>query len=626
MSEPSQLSKPILIYDGDCSFCRRAIARWKWMTGDTIEYAPYQQLANPFVGIAHERFARSVHLIEPDGEVVTGAHAVFRAWSEGAQKRWPLWLYRHVPLVAPITEVAYRLVADHRQGVSKVTGWLSGRESGPPSYILTRWLFIRLVGMIYFIAFVSLGVQILGLVGSNGILPAADFLEAVHQNLGSDAYWQLPTLAWLDCSDGFLQLLCWGGAGVSLLVVLRVAPAVMLLMAWVFYLSLYKVGQTFLSFQWDLLLLETGLLAIFLAPWKLLPRLSAEPPPPRVVLWLIRWLLFRLIFCSGVVKLLDENPADPTWHQLTALTYHYETQCIPNAIAWYAHQLPLWFQKFSVVCMFIIEIGVPFLIFLTRRPRALAFFALLFLQLLIILTGNYNFFNLLTIALCVTLLDDACLRRWLPRKTAETGASRRDRPRIGLPQWLSNGVLAIVVLSVSGIWMVETFVGFGELPPAGQEVLRYSMRFGSINNYGLFRSMTTKRPEIIVEGSNDRRTWLAYEFKWKPGDLSRRPGFVAPHQPRLDWQMWFAALGDFHYARNRWFAAFEKRLLEGKPEVLALLDTNPFADGPPRWVRAVLYDYHFTDADTRREQGTWWTRVRLRPYGPVLSLDSFGAR
>ncbi|MCH8966978.1 MAG: lipase maturation factor family protein [Planctomycetes bacterium] len=400
----------------------------------------------------------------------------------------------------------------------------------------------------------------------------------------------------------------------------------LLLVAWVFYLSLYKVGQTFLSFQWDLLLLETGLLAIFFAPWKLLPRLSTEPPPPRVVLWLIRWLVFRLMFCSGVVKLLDENPANPTWYQLTALTYHYETQCIPNAIAWYAHQLPLWFQKFSVVCMFIIEIGVPFLIFLARRPRALAFFALLFLQLLIILTGNYNFFNLLTIAMCFMLLDDACLERWFPRRMVENGAPRRDRLGIGRLQRLSIGVLAIVVLSVSGIWMVETFVGFRELPPAGQEVLRYSMRFGSINNYGLFRSMTTKRPEIIVEGSNDRRTWLAYEFKWKPGDLSRRPGFVAPHQPRLDWQMWFAALGDFHYARNRWFAAFEKRLLEGKPEVLALLDTNPFADGPPRWVRAVLYDYHFTDADTRREQGTWWTRARLRAYGPVLSLDSFRGR
>ena len=236
------------------------------------------------------------------------------------------------------------------------------------------------------------------------------------------------------------------------------------------------------------------------------------------------------------------------WHSSWTAD-HYETQCIPNAIAWFAHQLPLWFQKLSVVGVFIIEIGVPFLIFFPRRLRMFAFFSLLFLQLLIILTGNYNFFNLLAIALCISLLDDAFVRRVLPRKWAEAGAPRRDRPRVGLIPRLLNGALAIVILLVSGIWMVETFVGFRGLPPEGQKVLRYSMRFGSINNYGLFRSMTTRRPEIIVEGSNDGRTWLVYEFKWKPGDPSRRPGLVAPHQPRLDWQMWFAALGDYRSGR-----------------------------------------------------------------------------
>ncbi len=611
------------------------------MTGDRIDYAPYQQLANPFAGIAHECFARAVHLIEPCSrvsepvatpagrasyKVFTGAHAVFRVLSEGAQKRWPLWLYRHLPLFALITELAYKVVADHRQAASKITGWLWGPESGPPSGLLTRWLFIRLIGVIYFIAFVSLGVQILGLVGSHGILPAADFLQAVHENLGSSAYGRLPTLAWLNASDGFLQFLCWGGAGLSLLVVFRVAPAPLLLVMWVFYLSLYHVGQTFLSFQWDLLLLESGFLAIFFAPWKWFPRLSSEPPPSRVVLGLIRWLVFRLMFCSGVVKLLDENPADPTWHQLTALTYHYETQCIPTAIAWYAHQLPLWFQKLSVVGVFVIEIGVSFLIFLPRRPRVVAFWGLVFRELLIILTGNYNFFNILSITLCICLLDDAHLRRILPRRMAAAGRPRRDRPRIALIPRRLNTALAAVVLLVSGVWMVETFVGFGRLPQACQSVLRYSMRLGSVNNYGLFRSMTTSRPEIVVEGSDDGRTWLAYEFKWKPGDVSRRPGFVAPHQPRLDWQMWFAALGDFHHARNRWFAGFVKRLLEGEPDVLALLATNPFPNKPPRWVRAVLYDYHFTNARTRRKLGTWWTRKRLRAYGAVLLMDSFGRR
>jgi len=602
------------------------IARWKSLTGGKIEYTPYQDLPDPFAGVAHHRFARSVHLIRPDGEIFTGAHAVFQSLSDGASKRWPLWVYRRIPLAAAISEFAYRAVANHRRGISKITGWLWGSQPGPASFLLTRWLFIRLVAVVYLIAFVSLGVQILGLVGSNGILPARDYLAAVHANLGNDAYARMPTLAWLNCSDELLQFLCWGGAALSALVIFRVAPAVILALLWVFYLSLYHVGQTFLSFQWDILLLETGLLAIFFAPWKLRPRLAKEPPPSRLVLWLIRWLAFRLMFCSGIVKLLDENPAEPTWRMLTALTFHYETQCIPNAIAWYAHQLPLWFQKLSVVIMFVIEIGMPFLVFLPRRVRTFSCFSLIFLQVLIVLTGNYNFFNLLSIALCLTLLDDAFLRRYFPKRMVQAAAPAPGRPRIPPLQRTLNGVLAIVVLTVSSIWMVETFVGFRELPEVCQNILRYNMRFGSINNYGLFRSMTTRRPEIIVEGTNDRKTWLPYEFKWKPGDPARRPGFVAPHQPRLDWQMWFAALGDFRQQRNRWFAALLNRLLEGKPEVLALFEENPFPDRPPRWVRGVLYDYHFTDYDTRRETGMWWTRERLRPYGPVLSLESLRPR
>ncbi len=590
------------------------------MTGDRIEYAPYQQVADSFPRIPRERFERTVYLIESGGAVFSGAHAVFRALAQGAQKRWPLWLYAHVPFIAPSCEFVYRLVANHRYAASRVTGWLWGPDPGPPSYFLTRWLFIRLIGLIYFIAFTSLGVQILGLVGSNGILPAADYFETVREHLGTGAYWQLPTLAWFNCSDGFLQLLCWGGALVSLLVVFRIAPALLLLLLWITYLSLYRIGQTFLSFQWDLLLLEAGFLAIFFAPWQLRPSVAREPPPSGVVLWLIRWLLFRLMFCSGVVKLLDDNPSDPTWHQLTALTYHYETQCIPNAIAWYAHQLPVWFHKLSVVIMFVIEIGVPFMIFLPRRPRLFAFILLVFFQLLILLTGNYNFFNLLTIALCVSLLDDAFLERFFPKRMIEAGMPQWTRPRIRRIQRLASSLVALLILLVSGIWMVETFRDFRSLSPRMQNILRVSMRFGSINNYGLFRSMTTRRPEIIVEGSNDRRTWRPYEFRWKPGDRRRRPGFVAPHQPRLDWQMWFAALGDYRQPRNRWFISFMHRLLEGTPEVLALLETNPFPDGPPRYVRAVLYDYHFSDWETRLATGTWWTSRRIRLYAPELSL------
>jgi hypothetical protein len=505
---------------------------------------------------------------------------------------------------------------------SRFGAWL-GTSS---SHVFTRWLFLRSLGAIYCIAFASLGVQILGLVGSRGILPAADFLAAVRTNLGTEAYWALPTLGWLSASDGFLLVLCWGGAVLSLLVIFRIAPAVMLAVAWAFYLSLYGLGQTFLGFQWDLLLLEAGLLGVFLAPWRLRPRLATEPEPPLAAVWLVRWLVFRLMFTSGVVKLLDENPAEPTWRMLTALTYHYETQCLPTATAWYAHQLPLWFQQASVLGVFAIEIALPFLIFANRRLRLVAFFPLVFLQLLIAWTGNYNFFNVLSMALCLLLLDDGHLERVLAWKTQRGGApcaARRPTPR--LHRWVCH-VFAAIAFLVGGLWLAATFVGFRGLPETGQAILRHSSRFSSINTYGLFRSMTTSRPEIVIEGSDDGRTWREYEFRWKPGDVSRRPSRVAPHQPRLDWQMWFAALGHYESPRNRWFANFLRRLVEGEPEVLALLAENPFPDGQPRLVRAVLYDYRFTTVDERGEKGGWWKRTRLGPYSPLLSLASFEGR
>lgn len=604
------------------------------MTGDAVYYVPYQGLTDPFRRIAHSEFARAVHLIDTEGQITSGAEAVFRSLALGGAKRWPLWVYRRIPLAAPVAESAYALVAQHRTAASRVTRWLWGSTVVPTGEVLTRWFFIRLMAVVYFIAFVSLGVQILGLVGSNGILPAEQYLNAVRNRFGEGAYAQFPTIAWYSCSDRFLQGLCWSGAAVSVLIFFRIAPALMLLVAWALYLSLYRVGQTFLGFQWDILLLEAGLLSIFFAPWGLFPKLRNERAPTRMSLWLIRWLVFRLMFASGVVKLVDENPADPTWFNLTALTYHFETQCIPNAVAWFAHQLPLWFQKLSVIGVFVIEIVLPFLIFLPRRPRMWSCVGLIFLQLLIILTGNYNFFNILSIALCFVLLDDGYMRRLIPRWIS----GRRDAcPNVRSASVIKRVLtvpVAIVIGVVSTGWMlqdigrscdrcdVELFFDYEKYHPRRHDWMKPFTRFGSINSYGLFRSMTTKRPEITIEGSNDRRTWKTYEFKWKPGDLSRRPPFVAPHQPRLDWQMWFAALGDIRSSRNRWFVEFLRKVLEGEKEVLALLETNPFPEAPPRFLRAMLYDYQFTDFETHGD-GHWWTRELIRPYSPVLTVNSF---
>ncbi len=627
-SNPTQ---PTMVYDGDCCFCRSWIRRLEWTTGDRVAYAPFQDVAERFTHIPREDFNRAVHLIEPGGDTTNAARAVCRCLAVGADKRWPLLLYDRVPGVARIAEATYRTVTRHRRGLSTLTRWTHGSVSEPTSYVLMRWLFIRLLAAIYFIAFVSLGVQIDGLIGSNGILPAGEYLDLLHQQFGDDAYWQFPTVAWLSCSDGFLRALCWGSAAISVLVMFRVLPGPMLLVLWGSYLSLFQIGQTFLSFQWDILLLEVGFLGILFASWRPWPRLRSDEPPQWIVRWLIILLLFRLMFSSGVVKLLDENPDQATWHALTALNYHFETQCIPNAVAWYAHNLPEWCHKCSVVTMFVIEIGVPFLFFLPRRLRLVGCLTQIFFQLLILLTGNYNFFNLLTIVLCVALLDDSFIRRFFPKRIVVTAAPRPNRPRPWLLRRVLTWTLAVVLLTMSYVWMSHTLrsdrnewrLRYDYLPKAAEEVVRFAMRFHSVNSYGLFRTMTTRRPEIIVEGSDDREHWKAYEFKWKQGDPKRRPSQVAPHQPRLDWQMWFAALGDFRSRQNLWFLRFEKRLLEGSPEVLGLLAHNPFPDAPPKYIRAVLYDYHFTDWDTRSREKTWWTRTRLKDYTPVLTLESF---
>lgn len=611
-------SLPLVIYDADCDFCRFWIARWRHATSEHVDYISSQEVGERYPEIPHEHFQNAVQLVNPDGEVFCGAEAVFRAFAHSRRRRWALGLYRRLPGFASITEAVYRFIAGHRGFFSTVTRWCWGRHPARPTFFLTRWLFLRLLGVIYLVAFLSLWTQIDGLIGNDGILPAERYLNAIRDQVGLGRYLAFPTLCWLNDSDAFLHILCGGGVFLSLLLIVGVAPVLALIGMWVFYLSLVTVGQSFLSFQWDALLLETGFLAIFFAPLQILPRISREAAPSSVALWLFRWLLFRLMFASGVVKLMS---GDATWSNLTALNFHYETQPLPTVLGWYAHHLPEWFQKVSVAGMFGIEIVVPFLIFAPRRPRFLGAIVLVALQLLIAATGNYCFFNLLTIALCILLLDDAILQRCLPtriakRLTLSSGlilTQRWKRPFIG--------VLAVFILLVSGIRMAGTFLWHEGFPPVAQDVLKWVAPFRVVNSYGLFTVMTTSRPEIGVEGSDDGRTWKEYKFKWKPDELNHAPRWVAPHQPRLDWQMWFAALrGNCQNAP--WFVNFAIRLLQGSSDVIGLLEKNPFPEAPPRYVRAVLYDYRFTDVETKRENGTWWKRVRKGLYCRPIALRS----
>ena len=445
--------------------------------------------------------------------------------------------------------------------------------AGIPLFVIVR-TFLGFLGFVYFVAFISFGIQAPGLIGSHGILPFADFLRAVREQLGSTGYREVPTVLWLHPGDGALRMAWVGGALAAIVAIFtrwqRTALAVCLLL----WLSLCSVGQDFLSFQWDILLSEAGFLALFAGG-------------SRVSVWLFRWLCFRLMFFSGVVKLASH---DAVWRNLTALHFHYETQPLPTPLAWYLYQLPMTLQKASTLFVFATELAVPFLFFAPRRWRHAGAWITIALQLLILATGNYTFFNILTIGLLLWMFIEP------------------DHTKAGPFVWGA----AVLVGVTSGLLFLALFNV--TMPPGGATVLRYVEPLHIVNSYGLFAVMTTERQEIEVEGSDDSVNWRAYAFPYKPGDLRRAPPIVAPHQPRLDWQMWFAALGS--YQQNRWFVNFMIRLLEGEPSVLKLLESNPFPKAPPKFIRARLYLYHFTKWG---EKG-WWTREDRGEYFPVVSL------
>jgi hypothetical protein len=434
------------------------------------------------------------------------------------------------------------------------------------------------LGLIYVIAFTSFGLQAPGLIGTHGILPFPEFLNALRESMGRSAYRVAPSLLWLRPTDNALAAAWIAGTLCGLAAIFAPYKRIALALCLVLWLSLCSVGQDFLSFQWDILLSEAGFLAIF-------------ADRSRVRIWLFRWLAFRLMFFSGVVKLLS---GDPAWRDLTAMHYHYETQPLPNPLAWFVFQQPLWAAKMQTALTFIAELAVPFLFFGPRRARYAGAIATAALQLLILATGNYTFFNFLAIVICF----------WL---VVEPDSSPR-----GPAHKATTAILVAFVALVSGLLCLGQF-GL-PLPPGGGAVLHAVDPLRIVNSYGLFAVMTTERPEIVVEGSNDGSDWLAYEFPYKPGDLHRAPPVIAPAQPRLDWQMWFAALGT--YQSNRWFVTLMLRLLQGEPSVLKLVQYNPFPQHPPKYVRARLYLYHFTHWGSR----DWWSREDRGLYFPPVSL------
>lgn len=582
---------------------------------------------------------------------------------------------------------------------------------------LPRQLFLWSIAVIYMFAFSSLYMQIPGLYGKNGILPAKKILKYTGKNLWEQLR-ESPTLLWLgprlglDTEQG-MELICVVGTLLAFgaMVMEPLKDSLVFLLLWILYLSVYQVGQVFLYFQWDSLLLESGFLAFLVAPFHILKwRSTVSRTHDGVTFWLVRWLLFRLMFASGVVKLTSRCP---TWWGLTALTYHYETQCIPTPAAWFAHQLPVWIQKLSIVVTYIIEIAVPLLFFSpVRRLRLFSFYAQVLLQVLIVITGNYNFFNLLTVALSISLMDDEHINFWLRHSRKKPSGSAWAQTLLsfltvllelavyallfywsvhyfGLKanwekqvieskpsftyhefiQWLKTVTLPTVWIGAASLaweillamyrsacirgflwklwailqWAIfstaavgmftislvpYTYIEFetnGNLWPAVHNMHNAVDKYQLVNSYGLFRRMTGVggRPEVIVEASYDKTSWTEIEFMYKPGNVSGMPPVVLPHQPRLDWQMWFAALG--HHTQSPWFTGFIYRLLQGKKEVINLVQVDelkyPFSAEPPLYIRAKLFKYWFTEPNENGElPHHWWRRQYVEEFYPTVFL------
>jgi hypothetical protein len=463
-------------------------------------------------------------------------------------------------------------------------------------YTIGQLLLIKLLGLCYFFAFASILYQLKGIWGREGITSIASFISQVKPGLGSYGFLKLPTLFYFSSTDRSLLAVAWMGLLFSSFVIAGIFVPFSLLVLWIGYLSFLKADQRFLHFQWDILLLEVGFATIFY---------SLTSPP--LIAWQIYYcfFLFRFIFSSGIVKL---RSGCPEWRGFTAMCLHYETQPLPARLAWYAHKQPRWMLKFSTIMVLIMEIVFPFFLFVPGIISTIAVFVQMLLQFLIISTGSFAFFNLLTLALCMPLLNNETLSWFIQ-------VAPLEETTYPLVIWLSS-LIAIFLLFLNVLQTINLFI---PLPRRLYRLLMNVSFYGISSSYGLFAMMTTIRDELIIEGSNDLKTWKAYHFKWKPGDLKAAPKYVAPHQPRLDWQMWFASLGSIQ--NNQWLLKVLERLMQGSKPVLDLLAENPFQEAPPKYMRVQRYRYHFTTMQERKKSGNWWKREYIGPYTQEITLN-----
>ena len=476
---------------------------------------------------------------------------------------------------------------------------------------LTRFVFFRALGLVYTVAFLVVVFQWEPLLGSHGLLPARDFLEHVRaaRGLGS-AFVRVPTLFWLADSDTAFRIGGYVGLGGSLVLLAGFANVPLLASLWFLYMSFVHAGGLFYGYGWEILLLEAGFLAIFLAPlWRLTP--FAPPPPSPLVVTLLRWLLFRLMFGAGLIKLRG----DPCWRDLTCMFWHYETQPNPNPLSWYLHQLPPWFHRLEVLFNHLVELVAPWFYFGPRRARLVAGALTVAFQVLLIVSGNLSFLNWLTLTVAVACFDDASLARLISSTWRASLSQAIPSVEESKPRTLATYALAVVVALLS-LNPIVNMLSPGQVMNTSFDPLDL------VNTYGAFGSIGRERYEIVLEGTDaqepgDDARWEAYEFMCKPGDPVRRPCWISPYHYRLDWQMWFAAMPGA--GTEPWLVHLVARLLEGDVATRRLLAPGPFMDHPPRFIHARLFRYQFTHpADAN---GAWWVRTPAGRYLPALSKD-----
>ena len=488
--------------------------------------------------------------------------------------------------------------------------WLRARPGGE-SYWLTRFVILRLLGVVYAIAFLVAANQILPLIGSHGLLPLDNFMPEVRTVLGGSlgGFYRLPSIFWLNHSDTALVVAAWLGFVLSCLVICGYANAILLTILWALYMSFVHVGQEWYGYGWEVQLLETGFLAIFLCP-LVDPRPFPKRPPPLAVIWLFRWLIFRIMLGAGLIKIRG----DESWRNLTVLFYHFETQPIPNGLSRWFHFLPRLALKAGVVFNHIAELVAPWFVFWPRVMRLLAGVIIVLFQFTIFAGGNLSFLNWLTIIPALACFDDRAWARVLPRALTHQAEQARNSMVISRPMLATAWVVTALVVLLS-IQPVLNMISSRQIMNTSFDSLDL------VNTYGAFGTVGKERFNVVFEGTNDRTpdetaNWKPYPYKGLPVALDERPPQIAPYHLRLDWQMWFAAMSSPN--QYPWTLHLIWKLLHNDRGALGLFRSNPFPDKPPRYIRAVLYRYSFVPPNP---EGLWWKRERLGLWLPPLEAN-----